>query len=58
MNPAFGEVKALHPPLFSLPMYHFVNKRHRDLVPAMTPIIERLLKEKVLERFYEPYSTK
>ena len=32
-NPKFRDVKALSPPLFSAPMYHFLNKRHSDLIP-------------------------
>jgi polar amino acid transport system substrate-binding protein len=56
-NPKFGEVKALSPPLFSVPMYHFLNKRHQNLIPKIVPIMQRLIEDKVLERLYEPYRT-
>ncbi|WP_319523325.1 transporter substrate-binding domain-containing protein [uncultured Desulfosarcina sp.] len=56
-NPKFGDVEALSPPLFSAPMYHFLNKRHQDLIPKIVPIMQRLIEDKVLERLYEPYRT-
>jgi len=54
-NPEFSEVKALSPPLFSVPMYHFLNKQHQDLVPRIAPVMQRLIDDKVLEKLYEPY---
>ena len=56
-NPKFSEVKALHPPLFSVPMYQFLNKRHQNLIPEIVPIMQRLIEDKVLEQLYEPYRT-
>jgi polar amino acid transport system substrate-binding protein len=56
-NPRFSDVKALSPPLFSVPMYHFLNKRHHDLIPRIVPIMQRLIDDKVLEQLYEPYRT-
>ena len=56
-NPKFSDVKALSPPLFSAPMYHFLNKKHRDLIPRIALVMQRLIDDKVLERFYEPYRT-
>lgn len=57
VNPKLGEVKALSPPLFSVSMYHFLNKRHQDLIPKIVPIMQRLIEDKVLEKLYEPYRT-
>ena len=56
-NPKFSEVKALSPPLFSVPMYNFLNKRHHELIPRIVPVMQRLIDDKVLERLYEPYRT-
>ena len=56
-NPKFSEVKALSPPLFSVPMYHFLNKRNQDLIPKITLVMQRLVADKVLEKLYEPYRT-
>jgi polar amino acid transport system substrate-binding protein len=56
-NPKFSNVKALHPPLFSVPMYHFLNKRHSGLIPRIAPVMQRLIDDRVLERLYEPYRT-
>lgn len=54
-NPVFGPVKALDPPLLSIPMYHFLNRRHAHLIPQLIPVMQRLIDEKVLEKLYEPY---
>ena len=56
-NPEFSQVKALSPPLFSVPMYHFLSKRHQNLIPRIAPVMQRLIADKVLERLYEPYRT-
>ena len=54
-NPTFKPVKTLHPPLFSIPMYHFLNKKHDHLIPMIVPVMKRMINEKVLEEFYGPY---
>ncbi len=56
-NPRFKDVTPLAPPILILPLYHFLNKKHEALVPQVTPIIIRLIKEKVLEKLYEPYQS-
>jgi len=56
-NPKYSDVKALSPPLFSVPMYHFLNKRHQNLIPKIAPVMQRLIEDKVLEKLYEPYRT-
>ncbi len=54
-KPKYKNIIALEPPFFSLPLYHCLNKKHEALVPIINPIIERLIKEKVLEKIYKPY---
>ena len=56
-NPEFSAVKALHPPLFSTRMYHFLNKKHQDLAARIKPVMQRLIDDKVLEQLYGPYRT-
>ena len=55
-NDGFENIKTLNPPLYSLPLFHFVNKKHEDLIPKITPIMARLLEEGLLEKLYEPYA--
>ncbi|WP_022669229.1 transporter substrate-binding domain-containing protein [Desulfospira joergensenii] len=55
-NTQFQGFKALEPPLFRVSMYHFLNRKHKALIPAITPVLERLIREKVLERLYAPYT--
>ena len=54
-NPEFNDVRTLEPPLTTIPMYHFLNKRHRELISRVSPIVQRLIDEKLLERLYQPY---
>lgn len=54
-NPQFKDVKELVPPLYTLPLYHILNKKHEDLAVKIKPIIEKLLKENLLEELRKPY---
>lgn len=54
-KPQFENVRMLEPPFFSLPLNHCLNKKHETLVEKLNPVIERLIKEKVLEKLYKPY---
>lgn len=54
-NPQFKDVKELKPPIYALPLYHLLNKRHEALAQKIKPIIERLLKENLLEELRKPY---
>lgn len=54
-NPQYKNFRIVEPPVFSVPLYHCLNKKHEELIPEITPVIKRLIEEKVLERLYEPY---
>jgi polar amino acid transport system substrate-binding protein len=41
-------------PLVSVPIYHFVNRRHADLVPELTRILDSMHKDGTNERFLAP----
>jgi polar amino acid transport system substrate-binding protein len=55
-SPGFEDIKALSPPIYSLPLYHFLNAKHEALIPKVTPIMERLFAEGLLTKLYEPYA--
>lgn len=54
-NKGYESIKMLTPPLYSLPLYHILNKKHEELIPKITPIMKRLMAEGVLKRLYAPY---
>lgn len=54
-NPGYESIKALAPPLFVLPLYHLINKKHKALIPKLSPIIQRLLDEGLMTKLYAPY---
>ncbi len=55
-NPQYKNIKILEPPVFSMPLYTCLNKKHEALVQEISPIIKRLIDEKVLEKLYKPYT--
>lgn len=54
-NPQYKNVRIVEPSISRIPLYHSLNKKHEALIPKVTPVIKRLIKEKVLEKLYEPY---
>ena len=43
------EVKMLSPPLATFPVFHYLNKKHADLVPKLTGILQQMQKDKTIE---------
>ena len=43
-------VTVLEPPLASFPVYHYLNKKHEDLVPALTRVLRQMQADKTIER--------
>ncbi len=43
------DVKMLSPPLATFPVFHYLNKRHADLVPKLTGILQQMQKDKTIE---------
>jgi len=41
-----SEIKALKPAILSFPVYHFVHKKNRHLIPALTKALESLISHK------------
>ncbi|MCP4753869.1 MAG: amino acid ABC transporter substrate-binding protein [Proteobacteria bacterium] len=54
-NPQFEDIKPLKPAIISVPLLHFLHKKHMDLIPQIQPIMEKMIKEKVLEKLVAPY---
>jgi len=45
-------------PLMSVPIYHYVNKRHADLVPALTRILDSMHQDGTSQRFIAPLKSR
>ncbi|PXX45436.1 substrate-binding periplasmic protein [Undibacterium pigrum] len=43
------DIGILMPPLATFPVFHYVNKKHEALVPALTAVLQKMQKDKVIE---------
>lgn len=48
-----GGIRMLSPPLASTPMYHYLHKKHADLVPAIDSVLRRMRDEGRLDALLE-----
>lgn len=53
--PKYKNITLLEPPLYSIGLFPCLNKKHALLVDQITPVIKRMINEKVLEELYKPY---
>ncbi|MFZ6861516.1 substrate-binding periplasmic protein [Undibacterium sp. Ji67W] len=44
-----SEITMLSPSLTIFPVFHYLNKKHAELVPALTEILQKMQKDKTLE---------
>lgn len=44
-----GDITVLMPPLATFPVIHYVNKKNEALVPALTAVLQKMQKDKVIE---------
>ncbi|MCH8620239.1 transporter substrate-binding domain-containing protein [Undibacterium sp. TS12] len=42
-------ISVLTPPLATFPVFHYLNKKHAALVPALTEILQKMQREKTIE---------
>lgn len=45
-----NDVIVLSPPLASFPVYHYVSKKHEDLVPKLTEVLQQMEKNGTLDK--------
>jgi polar amino acid transport system substrate-binding protein len=57
-NIAPGKYCESDAPLLSVAIYHFVNKRHADLVPELTRILDSMHKDGTSDRFLAPLKSR
>ncbi len=43
------DVKMLSPPLATFPVFHYLNKKHAELVPKLTGVLQQMQKDKTIE---------
>lgn len=43
-------IKTVGPPLASIPLYHYIHKRHEDLVPGITLVLKEMLENGEVQR--------
>lgn len=44
-----GDITVLSPPLATFPVFHYLNKKHEALVPALTTVLQKMQKDKAIE---------
>lgn len=49
----FGEIRALSPPLAQVPMYHYLHRKHAEMVPAVDRALRDMCREGRLEALLE-----
>ncbi|MBI9111937.1 ABC transporter substrate-binding protein [Maridesulfovibrio ferrireducens] len=47
------EIKLTEPPLESFPVYHYLNKKHSNLVPKLTAVLKQMQKERRIQQIRE-----
>jgi polar amino acid transport system substrate-binding protein len=55
-NPGYADIKVLEPPLFVLPLYHALNKKHQALGEQVAPIFKKRKEDGTFARIYAPYN--
>ncbi|CAA7627734.1 conserved hypothetical protein [Candidatus Terasakiella magnetica] len=49
-----GPLKALEPPITSIPLYHYVNRRHADLAPRLAEVLRQMRRDGTIETLLQP----
>ncbi|MFZ6874383.1 substrate-binding periplasmic protein [Undibacterium sp. Di27W] len=44
-----SDITVLMPPLATFPVFHYVNKKHEAMVPALTAVLQKMQKDKTIE---------
>jgi polar amino acid transport system substrate-binding protein len=53
-----NNVVALKPPIMGIPLHHFLNKKHLELVPIITAQMQRMQNSGRIEQIYQQYIAK
>jgi polar amino acid transport system substrate-binding protein len=48
--PKYPDIKMLSPAVDSFPAYHYLNKKHADLVPKVEAVLQQMIDDKTIER--------
>ncbi|MES2049466.1 MAG: transporter substrate-binding domain-containing protein [Pseudomonadota bacterium] len=43
------DVKIMEPPLATFPVFHYLHKKHEELVPKLTKVLQQMQKDKTIE---------
>ena len=49
-------IKILRPPVQEYALYHYLHKKHADLIPKLTPILEKMEKEGKINEIWDQYA--
>ena len=47
------QLKILEPPLEQIPLYHYIHKNHKELIPRITQVLKAMEQNGEIERFWE-----
>lgn len=53
--PDFPDIKRLSPAIYSFPVYHYVNKKHANLVPKLEAVLQQMVDDKTIEHIQQAF---
>jgi len=51
----FPDIKLLKPSIFLHPVYHYLHKKHQDLIPKLDKVIQEMTKEGLIKKYRDQY---
>ena len=51
----FKGLTQLNPPIFKLPVYHYLHKKHQSLIPKLDKVIGEMIEDGTLQKITEDY---
>ncbi|WP_028974830.1 substrate-binding periplasmic protein [Spirochaeta cellobiosiphila] len=54
-SPKYSQLQILEPPLQSIKLYHFLNKKHSSLIPQITKVLEEMEKSGRIKEITDNY---
>ena len=54
----FGIIKVLQPPFGTLKLFHYLHKKHQDLIPQLTSILKQMEASGEIEKVYQELAAK
>jgi polar amino acid transport system substrate-binding protein len=54
--PNYPDIKMLSPAVDSFPVYHYLHKKHADLVPKLEAVLQQMIADKTIKRITQEFA--